>query len=256
MLPRAVRLEQRVPVLLLGNWATDLDGGSSFGYTLLIVVLLANFCAMFLQGLCLKLGIVAERDLAQACRCAGRFTDLQLVDFVCCAYHSHGYLPQTFCLSHSASVTLLYRDAYPMWINYPLWVIAEISIVATDLAEVIGSATALYLLFGLPLWGGVLITAADVLFLLIFGLKNIRFLELVVFLLCALIFGIFVYEVAVVNPDWAEVRKGFIPKPKIITGAHATLHCFPKWMGIGVVTQPFLVSTPAMHYHCYYILKV
>lgn len=56
--------------ILPGNWATDLDGGSSFGYTLLIVVLLANFVAMFLQGLCLKLGIVAERDLAQACRCA------------------------------------------------------------------------------------------------------------------------------------------------------------------------------------------
>ena len=55
--------------ILPGNWATDLDGGSSFGYTLLIVVLLANFVAMFLQGLCLKLGIVAERDLAQACRC-------------------------------------------------------------------------------------------------------------------------------------------------------------------------------------------
>lgn len=70
MLPRAVRLEQRVPVLLLGNWATDLDGGSSFGYTLLIVVLLANFCAMFLQGLCLKLGIVAER-------LAGAHADLQ-----------------------------------------------------------------------------------------------------------------------------------------------------------------------------------
>jgi len=120
-----------------------------------------------------------------------------------------------------------------MWINYPLWVIAEISIVATDLAEVIGSATALYLLFGLPLWGGVLITAADVLFLLIFGFKNIRFLELVVFLLCALIFGIFVYEVAVVNPDWAEVRKGFIPKPKIITGAHATLHCFQSGWAFG-----------------------
>lgn len=105
-----------------------------------------------------------------------------------------------------------------MWVNYPLWVLAEVAIVATDLAEVIGSATALYLLFNIPLWAGVLITAADVLFLLIFGLKNIRFLELIVFLLCALIFGIFVYELAVANPDWAEVGKGFIPKPKIITG--------------------------------------
>lgn len=161
-----------------GNWATDLTGGASFGYTLLIVILLANFVAIFLQALCIKLGAVSERDLAQAC-----------------------------------------RDAYPKWVCYVLWLLAEVAIAATDLAEVIGSATALYLLSNghLPLWGGILITALDVLFIIIFGMKNFRLLELFVFCLCALITGCFVYELAAVKPNWADVGKGFIPKAKIVT---------------------------------------
>ncbi|KAK9818795.1 hypothetical protein WJX74_001097 [Apatococcus lobatus] len=161
-----------------GNWATDLAAGSSYGYKLLIVILLSNFCAMFLQFLSLKLGVVAERDLAQAC-----------------------------------------RDAYPKWICYILWFLAEVAIAATDLAEVIGSATALYLLFNLPLWAGVLITSVDVLVLLVFGMHNIRLLELFVFMLCALIAAIFAYELGVVNPNWKDVGKGFIPRKEILTDA-------------------------------------
>ena len=95
---------------------------------------------------------------------------------------------------------------------------AEIAIAATDLAEVIGSATALYLLFGIPIWAGVLITAVDVLLILILGMNNLRVLEFIVFVLIFLIFGVFVYELAAVNPDWAEVGKGFIPRSRIITG--------------------------------------
>ncbi|BDA43938.1 Divalent metal cation transporter MntH [Coccomyxa sp. Obi] len=159
-----------------GNWATDLDGGSLFGYKLLVVILLSNFAAMFLQSLALKLGVVAERDLAQAC-----------------------------------------RDAYPKWLVYILWVLAEVAIAATDLAEIIGSATALNLLFNIPLWGGVLITAVDVLFILAFGMKNFRVLEALVLLLCATIFACFVYELAAVKPVWLDVAKGFIPRPEIIT---------------------------------------
>lgn len=116
------------------------------------------------------------------------------------------------------AVLCMCRDAYPMWVNYPLWLLTEVAIVAIDLAEVIGSATALYLLFDIPLWAGVLITVADVLFLLAFGLKNIRALELVVFLLSAVITGIFVYELAAAHPDWVEVGKGFIPRSAIVTG--------------------------------------
>eukprot|EP00271_Cylindrocystis_brebissonii_P008955 TRINITY_DN2350_c0_g2_i3.p1 TRINITY_DN2350_c0_g2~~TRINITY_DN2350_c0_g2_i3.p1 ORF type:complete len:532 (+),score=38.12 TRINITY_DN2350_c0_g2_i3:290-1885(+) len=161
-----------------GNWATDISAGSAYGYRLLIAILLANFAAIFLQSLALKLGIVAERDLAQAC-----------------------------------------HDAYPPWLNYILWILAEIAIVATDLAEIIGSATALYLLFNVPLYVGVLVTVVDVLFILVFGTRNFRFLEILVFALCALIAGCFVYEIAAVSPDWLDVAKGLEPSPSIITNS-------------------------------------
>ncbi|CAM6106118.1 unnamed protein product [Calypogeia fissa] len=159
-----------------GNWATDLQGGSMFGYTLLVVILLSNFCAIFLQSLALKLGVVAERDLAQAC-----------------------------------------RDAYPKYVVYVLWIITEVAIAATDMAEVIGSATALYLLFNLPIWAGVLVTACDTLFILLLGVKSFRVLEVIVGALAFLIAGIFAYELGVVKPDWGQVAKGLIPDPKIIT---------------------------------------
>ncbi|CAM6004298.1 unnamed protein product [Sphagnum balticum] len=159
-----------------GNWATDLSGGASFGYTLLSIILISNFIAIFLQYLSLKLGIVTNRDLAQAC-----------------------------------------RDAYPKWVVYCLWIIMEIAIASTDLAEVIGSAVALNLLIGIPLWAGVLITAVDTLFILVFGTKSFRFLEVIVFLLCAVISAIFAYELAVVKPNWVKVAAGLIPKTEIIT---------------------------------------
>src|SRR3979490_3454992 len=109
-----------------GNWATDLGGGSKFGYTLLSVILISNLMAMFLQGLSAKLGIASGRDLAQACR--------------------EHYSPRT---------------------GFFLWIVCEIAIAACDLAEVLGSAVALKLLFGLPLLAGVLITAFDVFLVLV-----------------------------------------------------------------------------------------
>src|SRR2546426_3169703 len=108
-----------------GNWATDLGGGSKFGYTLLSVVLLSSLMAMLLQALSAKLGIVIGRDLAQAC-----------------------------------------RESYSRRTTIVLWVLCEIAIAACDLAEVLGSAVALKLLFGLPLIAGVVITALDVLIVL------------------------------------------------------------------------------------------
>src|SRR5690349_24841874 len=101
-----------------GNWATDLAGGSQFGYTLLAVILISNLMAILLQGLASKLGIVTGRDLAQAC-----------------------------------------RDHYSTPVVWMLWILCEIAIAACDLAEVIGSAIALNLLFGLPLPVGVAVTA-------------------------------------------------------------------------------------------------
>lgn len=159
-----------------GNWATDLSGGAAFGYTLLSVILLSNFTAIFFQSMSLKLGIVADRDLAQAC-----------------------------------------RDAYPKYVVYVLWVMMEIAIAATDLAEVIGSAVAMNLLFGLPLWAGVLITAVDTMFILVFGTRSFRSLEVIVFTLCLLIAGVFVYELIAVKPEWIKVAAGLYHKPEIIT---------------------------------------
>lgn len=102
-------------------------------------------------------------------------------------------------------------------VAYGLWFIAEVAIASTDLAEVIGSAVALNLLFGLPIWAGVLITAADVLFIILFGIKNFRLIEILVMLLCMVITGCFAYEVGAAKPNWAGVASGFIPKGKIVT---------------------------------------
>lgn len=126
-----------------------------------------------------------------------------LISFLC-----HGINWNVLCFSP------LDRDVQ---VAYGLWFIAEVAIASTDLAEVIGSAVALNLLFGLPIWAGVLITAADVLFIILFGIKNFRLIEILVMLLCMVITGCFAYEVGAAKPDWAGVASGFIPKGKIVT---------------------------------------
>ena len=163
-----------------GNWATDLAGGSQFGYTLLSVVVLSNLMAMILQHLALKLGIVTGHDLAQAC-----------------------------------------RERYPRWVNLCLWLFCEIAIVACDLAEVIGSAIALNLLFGLPLVAGVFLTAADVLVILLLQHRGFRYLEAFVGGLIALIGVCFLYEIVASRPDWLGVLGGIVPRPEIVTNPRA-----------------------------------
>src|SRR6266496_2695606 len=137
-----------------GNWATDLGGGSRFGYSLLSVILLSNLMAILLQGLAAKLGIATGRDLAQAC-----------------------------------------RDHYSRPVSLFLWVLCEIAIAACDLAEVIGSAIALNLLFGIPLTYGIVITALDVLLVLYLQHKGFRLLEALVIALIATIPGCFLFEI-------------------------------------------------------------
>ncbi len=159
-----------------GNWATDLAGGASFGYTLLSVVLISNLFAMLLQHLAAKLGIVTGRDLAQAC-----------------------------------------RDHYSRPVAMALWVLCEIAIAACDLAEVIGSAIALNLLFGLPLPWGVVLTILDVLVVLYFQNKGFRIIESIVAGLIVLIFGCFLYEIVASNPDWVALSHGLIPRPEVVT---------------------------------------
>ena len=158
-----------------GNWATDLAGGSAFGYTLLSVILLSNLMAILLQGLSAKLGIATGRDLAQAC-----------------------------------------RDHYGRKTNFALWVLCEIAIAACDLAEVIGAAIALNLLFGIPLTWGVVITAIDVMLVLYLQNKGFRLLEALVIALIATIGVCFLFEILLSKPDLAGVFAGFIPSPQIL----------------------------------------
>ena len=127
-----------------GNWATDLAGGAKFGYTLLSVIMISNLMAILLQHLCIKLGVVTGRDLAQAC-----------------------------------------RDHYSKPTVWFLWLLCEVAIAACDLAEVIGSAIALQLLFHIPLVWGCIITAPDVLAVLYLQNKGFRYLEALVIMLIA-----------------------------------------------------------------------
>jgi len=158
-----------------GNWATDLAGGSQFGYTLLSVILISNLMAVLLQGLASKLGIVSGRDLAQAC-----------------------------------------RDHYSPRVNFGLWVLCEIAIAACDLAEVIGTAIALNLLFGIPLAWGVGITALDVLIVLYLQNKGFRVLEALVIALVATVGLCFLFELIVSRPELDGVFRGFVPNPVIL----------------------------------------
>src|SRR4026207_1809789 len=158
-----------------GNWATDLEGGSKFGYALLRGILLSNLMAILLQSLCAKLGIVTGRDLAQAC-----------------------------------------RDHYSKPVTIVLWLLCEVAICACDLAEVIGSAIALNLLFKLPLIWGVCITALDVLAVMYLQNKGFRYIEALVITLILTIGGCFFAEILFSQPDVAAVLGGFIPRVEII----------------------------------------
>jgi manganese transport protein len=159
-----------------GNWATDLAGGSRFGYTLLSVILLSNLMAILLQALALKLGIASGRDLAQAC-----------------------------------------RDHYSRPVSFVLWVLCEVAIAACDLAEVIGSAIALNLLFGIPLIWGVCLTAFDVLLILLLQNKGFRWLEAFVISLVITIGACFAIELFMAKPAIADMLRGLVPTTEIVS---------------------------------------
>jgi manganese transport protein len=159
-----------------GNWATDLAGGSQFGYTLLSVILLSNLMAVLLQGLSSKLGIVTGRDLAQAC-----------------------------------------RDHYSKPVSFMLWVGCELAIAACDLAEVIGSAIALNLLFNIPLTLGVVLTGLDVLLLLYLQHKGFRVLEAMVIVLVATVGLCFLFEMFLSRPEIGPMLRGFLPDRRIVS---------------------------------------
>ncbi len=159
-----------------GNWATDLAGGSKFGYTLLSVILLSNLMAILLQALAARLGIATDRDLAQAC-----------------------------------------RATYSRPVNLLLWLACEAAIIACDLAEVIGTAIALKLLFGIPLIGGALIAALDAFLLLLLMNRGFRFLEAFVIALLIVIATCFAIQISAAAPPVAAMLRGFVPSSEIFT---------------------------------------
>ena len=158
-----------------GNWATDIAGGSKFGYTLLTVILLSNLMAILLQSLCVRLGVATGRDLAQAC-----------------------------------------RDYFNPKVSFCLWILCEIAIAACDLAELLGSAIALQLLFAIPLIWGVCITALDVLALLFLQSKGFRYTEALVTMLVATIGICFTAEILFSQPDMGGILLGYLPKKEIL----------------------------------------
>lgn len=109
------------------------------------------------------------------------------------------------------------RDAYPRWVSFPLWLFAEAAIIATDLAEVIGTAIGLYLLFGLPIEIGVFITAGDVFLILWLQNRGFRYVEAFVITLLGVIAAAFAVQIALADPDWAGVWQGFAPSSEIVT---------------------------------------
>ncbi|MBX2906680.1 MAG: Nramp family divalent metal transporter [Taibaiella sp.] len=153
-----------------GNWATDLAGGSKFGYALIWVLLMSNVMALLLQSLSARLGIVQGRDLAQ-CN----------------------------------------REVYPRAVNFVLYILAEIAIAACDLAEVLGMAIGLNLLFHMPLLWGVLISLFDTVLLLYLQRLGMRKLEAFIITLVAIIGGCFLVEMFFAKPDLGDVVKGFAP---------------------------------------------
>ena len=159
-----------------GNWATDLAGGSAFGYALLSVVLLSSLMAMLLQYLSAKLGIATGRDLAQLC-----------------------------------------REHFSPRVAVALWALCELAIIACDLAELLGTAIALQLLFGISLGWGVAIAAVGTLVILGLLQDRGRGLETFIIGLLLVIAGCFVAELIFAQPVLSEVLGGLVPETRIVT---------------------------------------
>lgn len=158
-----------------GNWITSIVGGAQYHYLLMSVILVSSLIAMLLQYMAAKLGIVAQKDLAQ-----------------------------------------MTRDSTNQFVGYILWIMTELAIMATEMAEVIGAAIAIHLLFGLPLLWGVIITALDVLLLLLLMKLGFRKIEAIVVTLIAVILLVFLYMAVLAKPDMGEVAVNLVPHSDIL----------------------------------------
>ncbi|MFJ3366563.1 Nramp family divalent metal transporter [Pseudomonas sp. NPDC086251] len=183
-----------------GNWATDLAGGSQFGYMLLSVILLSNLMAIVLQALAARLGIATGLDLAQACR------------------------------AHYSGPVRIF-----------LWLACELAIIACDLAEVIGTAIALKLLFGIPLLWGAILSAADVFLILMLMRWGFRWLEAFVGALLMLIAACFAAQIVMSQPELNAVLSGFVPQSEIVTNPAAL------YIAIGIIGATVMPHNLYLH---------
>ena len=183
-----------------GNWATDIAGGSQFGYMLLSVILLSNMMAIVLQALSARLGIATGWDLARAC-----------------------------------------RERYSRPVCIALWMACETAIIACDLAEVIGTAIALNLLFDIPLVWGAVISAVDVFLILLLMGRGFRALEAFVIALLTLIFVCFAIQMFLADPVLAEVLAGFIPQAEVVTNPAAL------YLAIGIIGATVMPHNLYLH---------
>ncbi|KAF8481695.1 natural resistance-associated macrophage protein [Russula ochroleuca] len=198
-----------------GNWSVDLQAGSDYGYKLLFVVLLSGIFAVILQGLACKLGVVTGLDLAAHCRLL---------------FHNRSRHPK-FCR---------------WFILYPLYALSEVAIISTDLAELLGSAIALNLLFPkLPLWGGVLLTACDVLLVLAFANplhgRPVRSFELMIGILVLVVLICMCILVSRVQVEWDGVFKGFLPSKALFQ--HGGLYTSVGILGATVMPHSLFLGS-------------
>ncbi|QRV86343.1 divalent metal cation transporter MntH [Ceratobasidium sp. AG-Ba] len=212
-----------------GNWSVDLQAGSQYGYKLLFVVLLAGLGAILLQTMAARLGCVTGLDLAQHCR----------------------------LLLHS-------RPKHKLWFRrallYPMYIVCEIGIIATDLAELLGSAIGLCLLIpAIPLWAGVLITSVDVIFVLAMAPttsgRPVRAFELLLMSLVLVVFVVFIILIKKIDPVWSDVFNGYLPSKTLfqpgalytsigILGATVMPHALFLGSSLATLNR---VSDPAVH---------
>jgi manganese transport protein len=183
-----------------GNWATDLGGGSRYGYALLSMVLIANLIAMVAQALCVRLAIATGKSLSE-----------------------------------------LSREAFPRPVVLLLWLLAEVAMVATDLAELVGGAIALKLLFGIGLVRGVLLMSVGTLVLFLFGGDDWRWLRGLVGHMLLLIAASFVALLCLAQPDWSMVAAGFLPTPALVADPAMLL------LGIGIIGATVMPHNLYLH---------
>jgi len=183
-----------------GNWATDLGGGSRYGYALLLMVLIANVVAMVVQALCVRLAIATGKSLAEHC-----------------------------------------REAFPRPVVLTLWASAELAMVMTDLAELVGGAIALKLLFGVGLVPGVLLTSAVTFAVLLYGRDDWRWLRRLVGGLVLVVAASFAILLWLAEPVWSEVAKGLLPTVELVSDPAMLL------LGIGIVGATVMPHNLYLH---------